>query len=241
MFGKQDNNFDISYLTFKDTTHSKMIKNNINVKIENFFGFPKASDPNVGIIVIIENLCQFYKYCYKKSIKDDILVSSFRKNLINSTIDLRDLCIKKSEIVQNIKIFLLCKCTNQDFFNCIANSGFILSLPLQRHLLDRTFSKKNKGRILIKKTIIKDLISGNQLKLIINKKMANRKQNESLDTDDFSEFTHANEKINRNKLKTLIESSDKILLKLCILIFLFKSYKIRDLINKIIFTREIFI
>jgi hypothetical protein len=218
--------------TSKNFIFNKFAKNNLFIKCEVLFSFPIFSNPNIGSIYVVEHIYQSSP-CF--SINNDERKSFFScsdNNLCNFNIDFRDLCIRKGEIVQNIKFTILCNNKRSNFLSCVLSSGFFFSTLTKRCYVNINYSRLNKTKIAVDKIKLKNILITNELKIAIFKKIFDTK-NKNLKYEDIGVFFYSKNKYYKKQIKNFIErlSYQFNLLKISLTIFLNKSNKTQEIIN----------
>ncbi len=221
-----------TFSSSKNFIFNRFAKNNLFIKCEIIFSFPSFSNSNIGSIYVIEHVYQSSP-CF--SINNNEKKSYFScsdNNLCKSNIDFRDLCIRKGEIVQNIKFSILCNNKRSNFLSCILSSGFFFSMLSQRCSVNINFSKLNKTKIVIDKINLKNILIMSELKIAIFKKIFNSK-NKNFNHKDIGVLFYRKNKYYKKKIKNFIEklSYEFNLLKICLTVFLNKSNKIQEIIS----------
>nr|UXY88402.1 hypothetical protein Cry52Nrm3_p041 [Cryptomonas curvata] len=223
-----------TFSSSKNFIFNKFAKNNLFIKCEVLFSFPIFSNPNIGSIYVVEHIYQSSP-CF--GINNDEKKSFFscsNNNLFNSNIDFRDLCIRKGEIVQNIKFTILCNNKRSNFLSCILSSGFFFPMLTKRCYVNINYSKLNKIKIAVDKINLKNILVMSELKIAIFKKIFDTK-NKNLKHENIGVLFYNKNKYYKKQIKNFIErlSYQFNLLKICLAIFLNKSNKIQEIIGRL--------
>jgi hypothetical protein len=214
---------------------NKFSRNNLFIKREALFGVPMFSNPNIGSIYIVEHIYQCYPCFNTNNNQRKSFFSCVDNNLSYSNIDFRDLCIRKGEIVQNIKFTIICNKKKSDFLSCILSSGFFFSISTQRSSINIDFSKLKKTKIYVNKINLKNILIMRETKIFIFRKIFDNNNDNSRD-NNFGVLYYTKNKYYKKKIKSFLENlSYKFnLSKICLTSFLNKSNKIQEIIDRLV-------
>nr|UXY87901.1 hypothetical protein CcurKRNrm3_p042 [Cryptomonas curvata] len=235
------NDYQHIYKNLKIYIHSKIVifcklrDMSLYIKSESKITFPFGYYPNIGKILIVQHLYQFFS---------DLKVGKIEKksyflhlnNQNNINLDLRDLCLKNGEIIQTFKLTILTFNKKPNIPDCISNFNFFFFIKTNRFSLNRNFFKLNIKPIFIDKKKLKYFLKFLEFQLFIDKRIFKIEKKEKLNYNDFGIFYYINNKYYTNKIQIFSENIlyRKKLIFIYLIICLAKFYKLQKVNRQLI-------
>jgi hypothetical protein len=211
----------------------KLRNNVICIKSQNLTNFPFFDSLNIGKVLILEHFYEFYpNLILKKNEKNFFFSYLDTKHKYN--IDLRDLCIKNGEIVQNIKLVVLNFNYKFDSLNSILDRNFLFWIKMNRFSLNRSFSKSNKKEVYLNNKKMRCFFKLLEIQLFFEKRIFTNKKRENLQHNNLGKIYHISNEYYQNKIQSFIENILHYgsFFFICFIICLVKFYKFLKLRNQ---------
>ena len=221
-------------LNDRNTIFYKLKNKSMCIKSEILIHFPKYFNQNVGNITVMEYLYESIPFFFINKIQNKNFLSNIN-NFLNYIPDLRDLCIKKGEVVQSINLTLLSYNKKSNNFNYFLSLDIFLYTKLSRTQMNRNSYHLFQNLVLIRKNKLKYFIEF--IELVINKKtFTHKNKNNNISFYDSGIVFYIKNKYFKKRVESYVENFMQRNISICykFITFLSKSFKLEKLKNKII-------